>query len=206
MALPIKSNRPDSIKYSLAEVISKTLTPTNTAGAILMTVAWRYAPNTRSAVAWGSVAAGFASAVPFGYILHNVRKRRFANIHVPEREDRPEVLSIGIASIVAGTGVMLKFGAPRQVVALIVAEGVGLATTLAITLRWKISMHVAVLSGAVSILVVVFGPRMLLLAPLIALSSWARIILKGHTPAQTIAGAVVGSAVAFAIYPRLANR
>lgn len=46
---------------------------------------------------------------------------------------------------------------------------VRLATSLLITLFWKISGHAAVTAPAVTILVLVFGPALLTLAPMVAL-------------------------------------
>jgi membrane-associated phospholipid phosphatase len=89
------------------------------------------------------------------------------------------------------------------VVALVGAGGVGLAVALAITLVWKISIHTAVAAGAVVVLALVFGPALLVLAPLVALSGWARVEVGDHTPAQVLAGAAVGAAVAGAAFPLL---
>ncbi len=90
-------------------------------------------------------------------------------------------------------------GVPREMVVL----PAGIGTAAAITLVWKISVHVAVVAGIVSILSLVFGPVMLALAPVVVLSAWARVVLRDHTPAQTAAGAFLGSGVASAVYSLL---
>jgi len=87
-------------------------------------------------------------------------------------------------------------GAPRELVALVAAMGVGLIVSLLVTLLWKISVHVAVVAGAVVILVLVFGPLLLVLAPLVALVGWARVEVADHTPAQVTAGRGLGATVA----------
>jgi hypothetical protein len=65
---------------------------------------------------------------------------------------------------------------------------VGLDTSLLATLAWKISIHVAVAAGAVVILVLVFCPGWLLLAPLVAVVGWARVVLDDHSPASRSPG------------------
>ncbi len=72
-----------------------------------------------------------------------------------------------------------------------------------VTLRWKISIHVATVAGAVVILTLVFGLGFALLAPAVALTGWARVALGDHTPAQVAAGAVLGAAIAASVFPLL---
>jgi hypothetical protein len=93
--------------------------------------------------------------------------------------------------------------APQELVALIVAMGAGLASSLLVTLVRKISIHVAVVAGAVVILVLVFGTTWLALVPLIAAIGWARVSLGDHTPAESIAGALFGAAVAATVFSAL---
>jgi membrane-associated phospholipid phosphatase len=65
------------------------------------------------------------------------------------------------------------------------------------------SIHVAVVAGTVVILVLVFGTTWLALVPLIAAIGWARVRLGDHTPAQSLAGALLGAAVAATVFTAL---
>jgi hypothetical protein len=69
-----------------------------------------------------------------------------------------------------------------------------------VTLWWKVSVHTAAASGTVAILVVTFGPPLLLALPAIALVAWSRIRLGDHTPAQTLVGAALGGLVATTVF------
>src|SRR5205807_7157458 len=131
----------------------------------------------------------FAALIPLGYIIRQVRRRRLTDYHVGRREQRPRPMLVGVASVLAGLGVLALLGAPRALVALVGAMAVGLATATLVTLFWKISVHVAVVAGTVVILVLVFGPTLLALAPAVALVGWARVEVGDHTPAQVMAGA-----------------
>jgi len=148
----------------------------------------------------GGVSALFATLVPLLYLLRGVRRRQFTDHHVRLREQRPLAFLVGIASLLIGLALMVVLGAPRQLLALIAAMGVGLIVSLLVTLLWKISVHVAVVAGAVVILVLVFGPLLLVLAPLVALVGWARVEVADHTPAQVIAGSGLGAAVAAVVF------
>ena len=105
-----------------------------------------------------------------------------------------------IASFLAGLALLVALGAPWQVVALVVAMLTCLAATLVVTLWWKLSLHTAAASGTVAILVLTFGPPLLLALPAIALVAWSRIRLGDHTLAQTLAGAALGGLVATTVF------
>ena len=108
-----------------------------------------------------------------------------------------------MASVLVGLAILAVRGAPRELVALVAALAVGLASSLAVTLVWKISIHVAVVTGAIVILGLVFGAAYLALLPAVALAGWSRVAVGDHTPPQVGAGAVLGGAVAAIIFPAL---
>jgi membrane-associated phospholipid phosphatase len=170
---------------------------------LLLLVAWRSAPTPGEALKWGALAALFASLVPFGYILRGVRRRRLTDHHVRVRAQRPVPLMVGIGSVLVGLVLLALWGAPPDLVALVGAMAVGLASALLVTLFWKVSVHAAVTAGALVILVLVFGPWLLLLAPLVALVGWARVASGAHSPAQVIVGVLLGGAVAGIVFPLL---
>jgi membrane-associated phospholipid phosphatase len=152
------------------------------------------------ALAWVGVAALFATLVPVLYLVRGVRRRQFTDHHVRLREQRPLAFLVGIASLLVGLALMVVLGAPRELVALVAAMGVGLIVSLLVTLFWKISVHVAVVAGAEVILVLVFGPLLLVLGPLVALVGWARVGMGDHTPGQVIAGSALGATVAAVVF------
>ena len=87
-----------------------------------------------------------------------------------------------------------------ELIALVVAMEVGLIISLAITLFWKMSIHVASVAGAIIILDLVFGFPIIVLTPLLILVGWARVELGDHTPAQVTTGAAIGASVAWFIF------
>lgn len=80
-------------------------------------------------------------------------------------------------------------------IALIGSAAAALAVATAITLVWKISVHVGVVAGIIAVFTLLFGWQALVLAPLVALVAWARVALGDHTPAQTVAGGLLGALV-----------
>jgi hypothetical protein len=48
----------------------------------------------------------------------------------------------------------------------------GLVVSLLVTVGWKLSLHTGVAAGSVAVLVLVFGPRLLALSPIVVLIGW----------------------------------
>src|SRR2546425_10878099 len=53
------------------------------------------------------------------------------------------------------------------------------------------------------LLVLVFGPAPLVLAPVLAVLAWTRVELRDHTPADVVTGLVAGATVAAAVLTRV---
>ena len=196
-------HRPRPTDSRLAGLATEILAPAPTLAVLLLIVAWQSAPTAGEAIRWGALAALFASVIPFLYIVRGVRRGRLTDYHVRERQQRPLPLLVGVASVLAGLVLLALWGAPRNLVATVASVAVGLASSLLVTLLWKLSIHAAVVAGAVTILVLVFGPRLLVSAPLVGVICWARVAVGDHTPAQTVAGSVLGATIAAAVFSLL---
>lgn len=110
---------------------------------------------------------------------------------------------MGIVPALIGLILVASLGAPRELVAPAVAMEVGLVTSLAITLFWKMSIHVASVAGAIVILTLVVGPPHVLLTPLVALVGWVGVELSDHTTSQVTVEALIGAAVAASVFQAL---
>lgn len=186
-------------RKQLARVVTELFAPAPVAGCLLVIVAVHSAGST-AGLWWGLLAAFFAVLLPFLYLLRGVRRKQLTDHHVHLRRQRPRPLSIGVVSVLVGLGLMVILGAPRELVALVVAMAIGLTLSLLVTLFWKISIHVAVVAGAIVILVLVFGQQCLTLVPVVFFVGWARVAVGDHTPLQVAAGAVLGATVAAAVF------
>jgi membrane-associated phospholipid phosphatase len=144
-------------------------------------------------IGWGLVAALFASVIPTVFIRIGVRRQRLTDKHVGDRQQRIPVIAFILASVIGGTILMAALGAPREILALLIAMFATLAVVVVITHSWKVSVHTAVASGAVVMLAVALTPWWFICYPLVFWIGWSRIQLRDHTAAQTIVGAFVGA-------------
>ncbi|MEH1101570.1 phosphoesterase PA-phosphatase [Micromonospora sp. CPCC 205561] len=147
-------------------------------------------------LAWALVGSLFCSVIPNSLIWWGVRRGRLTDHHIGRREQRRRPLTYGLLSVLVGLALMIGFGAPDPVVAMVVVMfALGLAVTVA-NLAWKLSIHAAVAAGAAAVLVIEFGPALLVSAPVVALVGWSRVRLRDHTVAQVLAGTAVGLLIA----------
>jgi membrane-associated phospholipid phosphatase len=80
---------------------------------------------------------------------------------------------------------------------------VGLLLTMIVTIWWKVSVHTAVAGGVMTILCLAYGAFLTPLVIVVAAIGWSRVALRDHTPAQTIAGALLGSFAAATVFALL---
>ncbi|GAA2886399.1 hypothetical protein Acy02nite_41610 [Actinoplanes cyaneus] len=196
-------NAGPTVSERIARIVSEVLAPAVLVAALLVTVGWHAGEEPGVSRWWGLPGAIFAAVIPLGYVLHGVRTGRLTDHHIPDRAARRLPLLFGIASLGAGLIVLVLLGAPREVLALLVAGGSGLVIFALVTHWWKMSIHAGVAAGALATLTAIYGPVALLGAPLVVLGGWARVRLTAHTPAQVVVGALAGALVAGTIFPAL---
>ncbi|MFI9332765.1 hypothetical protein ACIGZJ_35190 [Kitasatospora sp. NPDC052868] len=147
-------------------------------------------------VGWAAFAALFAAVIPTWFIRRGVRRGSWEDRHVGRRQRRLVVIPFVMLSVLTSLLAMLRLDAPTDMVAMVLAMFASLIPILVITVWWKVSIHTAVAGGAVVCLAIALGPWWLLLGPLVAVIGWSRVVLRDHTTAQTLVGAVVGALAA----------
>jgi membrane-associated phospholipid phosphatase len=139
------------------------------------------------------------SVGPMGYVLYGVKTGKFSDVDVSIRSQRTGPFVFGLASSLLGFIMLELTHAPHlmtTIMLLIILCGLILMIT---TFWWKISMHTSAISGAVTMLSVLYGKTILPAFLLVALVSWSRVVLHRHTKAQVIGGSTVGILLTFAL-------
>jgi hypothetical protein len=189
------------LSYRLARVVTEVLSPAVVVILLPIAVAWQatgyvLAPT----LGWGLVVAVFYSVLPMIFIVRGARRGRWDGHHVRDREHRLLPMLMCLGSALVGLAILLVGHAPRDVIALAWSMVAILVCCLAITNWWKVSLHATGASGAVALVVLLYGPRFLLLAVPLALVCWSRVKLTDHTVAQVLAGAALGPLVGGAVF------
>ena len=184
----------------LARMVTEVLAPAVWAAVMPTIIAIHAATSWTAGIGWATLAVLFGAAIPYGVIWLGVRRGKLTDHHIGVREQRRMPLVYGLISVLAGFGLLIGLGAPRQLVVMVAGMFGTLLVTTLINQVWKLSAHTAVSAASISALVVVFGPLLLFTAPLVALIGWSRVRLRDHTPAQVTAGTMVGAAIGTALF------
>lgn len=182
-------------RQKAARVLTEVLAPANLVVAQLLLIGW-HSTGSWTGLGWGVLGALFCGVVPIGIILLGVRRGALTDQHIRVRRQRVVPMGLSLVSVVAGITLLRVLGAPADVLALVVAMLVGLVSSLLVTVGWQISIHMSVAGGTVMVLLLVFGPALLPAALIAAGVGWSRLVLKAHTPAQLLAGTVLGGTAA----------
>lgn len=189
-----------------ADTVGRLADPAVLVPVVLLVVAARATDSPGAAAGWAALAAVFCVGVPYAVLHVLVRRGSVTDRHVVVRDQRRTPLAAAVVSVVAGLVVLELLGAPAPVTALVVAMLAGLAAMALVSLAYKASLHVAVVSGVATILASAVGTSWgLALLPVVALVAWARVRAGRHTPGQAVVGLVVGCGAAALVFPVLAG-
>ncbi|OOB90456.1 phosphatase PAP2 family protein [Rathayibacter sp. VKM Ac-2630] len=185
-----------------ARFATEAFSPAVLAVVVPIAVGARVADPPLLGVGWGALAALFVGVLPYLAVRLLLRAGRITgDHHVPERRERALPIALALVSIVVGLVLLAALGAPAAVttfglvtVAVVVAVGV-------VNLAWKLSGHAAVVATCAVVVLIAYGPWSLLLsAPVLLWTGWSRVRLGAHTPAQVVAGAATGAAIASVVW------
>jgi membrane-associated phospholipid phosphatase len=184
---------PKSPPPVLARYVTEILTP-----VVLVSVLLVLQPVLTPGVTWlqAVVSVFFVTALPLLILLRMKRGGLVTDHHVRIRQQRAPVLVMAGVSLGIGTVVLLLLGAPAALFGEVGAIFLGLVLCLLANLVWKLSVHSAV-AAYVALALLSPIPHIGVAAALMltALVGWSRIELRDHTPAQVMAGQIVGCCV-----------
>jgi hypothetical protein len=181
---------------SWARLVSHLLSPPVVWGALVLLIAFRDADSQGQALLWAAAYGIIVCLLPGLYIVWLVRRGIVTDVHLNRRQERPRVLLLSAACAGLSWWMLRSLGAPPGIPLIAVITLALLAITMLITLVWQISLHATSISAAVIATGAFFGigPALLVL-PLALLVAAARLHLKRHTPAEILAGTVVGGLI-----------
>ena len=133
----------------------------------------------------------FASILPMAIIIYWAKKLN-TDKDISNRTDRFTPLIVGVISYFIGFLISLTVNMSNFLTILLLCYSVNTFIVMLITVKWKISVHTTGLSGPIGALILLIGPFGAIFGILYPILIWSRVLLKKHTLAQAIAGAVQG--------------
>lgn len=185
-----------SLHVRIARHISNILSPMAVSLPFIFLVAFYHASSPFSAVGYACMTLFFLSVGPMLYILYGVRTGKFTDVDVSVRSQRAGPFLFGLTSALIGLLVLALIGGPRNLQTVLLATILTGILYMAITLKWKISIHASSLAGALTMLTALYGTVVLPAFSLVVLVSWSRVVLRRHTLSQVIAGSLVSVTLA----------
>jgi membrane-associated phospholipid phosphatase len=195
----IETSSPKPLRIRFARLVSNILAPVTISIPSVLLVAFYDAQSLASALFYTSVTLFFLSFGPMLYIIIGVRLGKFSDVDVSRRKERIGPFLFGLASVLAGLVTLVLIKAPKNLQTLLIITAVSCIVMLVITLWWKISIHASSLAGMVTFLTALYGVIVLPAFLLVVLVSWSRVVLRRHTVAQVVAGALVSITLTSAI-------
>ena len=114
--------------------------------------------------------------------------------------ERITPMLVAILFYLAAGVAVLFIEAPQIVKVFTWVYPVSTTVMFAISLKWKISLHMSGIAGPVAALGTALFPWGWIAAVLLPIVAWARYVQRKHTPAQLIGGTVEGFCVTLAMF------
>lgn len=153
---------------------------------------------------FSSVAAASAIVLIFGVVLPMalffllMKLGKIDDQDTRKNEQRRIPYLAGIMLMSSGCLLSFSYGLETPVILLWAIFALGNVVLLVASYFYKVSAHLLFLTGTMLHLAF-FSPAVLLALPVVPLIGWARHRLGCHTPAELLAGALYGSAIALAV-------
>jgi len=188
---PPSTCRADRLAFAVSAVAS----PFLVLPAFLLILALHTAASVGQALFWSALSSFGMVVIPAGYVVYGVRSGTVTDVHVQMREQRRGPFIAAIAGCALATVLLAAVrAAPPMVLAAAAAVANGLLF-LAITLRWKISMHPSTLTACELMAGRLVYPVWLVALLTLPLLLWARVHRGRHTWGQGAAAVLLAGAV-----------
>lgn len=159
----------------------------------------RVSQNYLYALKWTVFSYAFILAVAL-FIIIGVLLGVFSNFDVSKRGQRPLLFSFSAFAMFCYLLSLLILDGPKILFLALFGIVLGLII-FAVVNKWiKASIHVATATSVILLIGIVYKGYFFFLLFLIPLLAWARVMIKEHTPLETIIGSVLGAVLTLIVY------
>ncbi len=152
----------------LAHVISMVCLPPLLAIGTLIALTSHYVADPGEAARIAIAGSFFVAVAPVAYVTYLLKRHKInGGVDLVLKEERLRPYLVGASSCILGLLVLVRLSAPQSVSALALCYGLNTLVLAMITLRWKISVHVGVVAGIITVCAILLGPAAVLLVPLV---------------------------------------
>jgi len=187
----LKKPENSGIIYKIAYYISVLLNPTTLGVVAVVVFSIVFGNSTRDTLYLFVISFIFCVLLPFLYLVYLKSNKLVESLDVPNRNQRTTPYLLAAASYAIGLVLLVWYGAPWPLVALLVCYLGNTLFILSVNLFWKISAHAMGVGAVVTGFGLVISPLYFWGILLLPIVSWSRITLDMHSRGQVIAGSVL---------------
>jgi hypothetical protein len=125
-------------------------------------------------------------------VYYFVRKGKFSDLDVSTQKQRPLLFALDFIFAAIYLSALYILHAPRELFLGNIAVFLAVAVLVVVNKFIKASVHMAILSGSLTLFVFLGGTAYLWGFILIPILAWARLTTKRHTLNEVIAGTIIG--------------
>ena len=188
------------MRKRIANLTSNILNPFLVSLVLILLLSFKSTSSALDAVKWSLISIAVSILPVFGVIIYLVRSQKLENAFINVRKQRTKIYLL--ASVCAGVGCIILpyLEAPPTLIATFVAGLSAVVVFMCINFLWKISLHTALITASVAILIILYGSIAAITVVLIPLIAWARIELKHHSLAQVATGALLAALIVVVVF------
>lgn len=188
------------MKRRLAHLTSVILNPFIIGLAVMVFLSFQSTSSLSDGLKWSLLLIGFTVLPVFALLIFLVHKEKVDDIFIKVRRQRNWIYLLASVSTITCSAILFSLGAPLVLFATVVSALFAMLIFMAINLAWKISLHTAFAAGSVTILTILYGATGAISAVLVPPIAWARIELKYHSLAETVAGALLSAMIVIVVF------
>ena len=183
------------MRKRIASLTSNILHPFLLILALILLLSSTAATGMLDTVRWTVIAIAISVLPVLLVVVYRVRSGSLDAIFTNDRRQRTRTYLLAGLCSCASCLVLASLGAPSMLVTAYTAGVVMVIIFMFINLWWKISLHTALISAAVTVMVMLYGGIATLTVVLVPLTAWSRIELEYHTLAQAVTGALLAALI-----------
>ncbi len=188
------------MRKRIANLTSTIFSPLLIGLVLILLVSFEATVSVFDAIKWSLILTALSILPTFLFAVYLVRRNKLDSIFTIVRKQRTKIYALAV--ILAGVSciVLLALKAPLILLALFVAGFSASVIFMCINIWWKISLHTAFITAAVTVLFILYGFMSTASIVLIPLVAWARVELEHHSPAQVVTGALLAPSVLLVVF------
>lgn len=197
---PVVQHQTKSDETLWARIVSFIISPPIVWAVWVFPIAVSVSTSTRQAFLYASIFTMIVCVMPMLFVAYMVKIGKIGDLHMRESQERyiPYSLSI-IGAMVTGL-IFIQLHAHPILLIMAVVTTVQLLFMLVGTFFIHISAHAMAITSVTSATAIIFSVGLsMIFVPVILVVVLARLVLLRHTPAQIVAGSLVGVLTPFLV-------